>query len=592
MLTFGTVVRRSRGWLPLIAATALAGTLSTLALPAVLGRAVDAVIAGADSGPWVLRAAALIGVGVLVDLIDAFAAGACVAGTTAWLRDRLVRHVLALGTRRAPGLDTGDLVSRVSGNAPDAAQAGPGIVVAATALIPPVGSLVLLAVIDPWLAVAFLVGVGLVALVLTGFTRRTGRLLSRYQQIQGTLAARLAESLTGARTIAAAGTLDRERHRILEPLPELHAQGRLTWHTLARAGAQAAVVGPLVLVAVLTAGGLALLDGRISAGELFAAGQYAVLGAGLGGLTGVLSRLARARAGVARLAEVLTADPCPTGSAELPPLGTGALVFRAVSVHGSASAAAPGSASASAPGSASGAGSGSGGAAGSGSDSGSGGVHGEGGPLLADVNLAIPGGATVAVVGRSGAGKSVLAGLACRLHEPDRGEVLLDGVPLHRLRRDVLRTAVGCAFERPALVGHTLGDAIGQGRGHAVTDASARATQAHDFISRLPDGYGTALAQAPLSGGEAQRLGLARAWHAERLLILDDATSSLDVVTEMRVHRALEDDPRRRTVLIVTHRVSTAARADTVIWLDAGRVRAVGPHRTLWDDPAYREVFG
>ena len=268
MLTFGSVVNRSRLWLPLIALTALAGTFSTLALPAVLGRAVDAVIGGTDSGPWLARAAGLIAVGVVVDVVDAFAGGACVADTTAWLRERLVSHVLALDTRGAQRFDPGDLVSRVSANAPDAAQAGPSVVLVGTALVPPVGSLVLLAVIDPWLAVAFLCGVGLVALVLVAFTRRTSRLLSGYQQIQGTLAARLTESLAGARTIAAAGTIDRERHRILEPLPDLHAQGLLTWRALARAGAQAGIVGPLVLVAVLAAGGLELVAGHITAGEL------------------------------------------------------------------------------------------------------------------------------------------------------------------------------------------------------------------------------------------------------------------------------------------------------------------------------------
>jgi ATP-binding cassette, subfamily B, bacterial len=170
--------------------------------------------------------------------------------------------------------------------------------------------------------------------------------------------------------------------------------------------------------------------------------------------------------------------------------------------------------------------------------------------------------------------------------------VLLDGVPLPDLTHDALRAAVGCAFERPVLVGATLGDAIGLGRGPERVASAARATQAHHFISRLPDGYATPLPQAPMSGGEAQRLGLARAWSAERLLVLDDATSSLDVVTEMLIHRALENDHGRRTRLMVTHRAATAARADTVIWLDDGRLRAMGPHCALWDDPAYREVFG
>jgi ATP-binding cassette subfamily B protein len=215
-----------------------------------------------------------------------------------------------------------------------------------------------------------------------------------------------------------------------------------------------------------------------------------------------------------------------------------------------------------------------------------------GGALLLDaVDLVIPGGASVAVVGPSGAGKSVLAALAARLRDPDRGEVLLDGVPLTDLSHAALRAAVGCAFERPVLVGATIADAIGHRLDRERMQAAARATHAHEFISRLPRSYGTPLAAAPLSGGEAQRLGLARAWHAGRLLVLDDATSSLDMVTEMQIGRTLTDDNGGRTRLIITHRAATAARADLVVWLRAGRVVAVEPHARLWRQPAYREIF-
>jgi ATP-binding cassette subfamily B protein len=92
-----------------------------------------------------------------------------------------------------------------------------------------------------------------------------------------------------------------------------------------------------------------------------------------------------------------------------------------------------------------------------------------------------------------------------------------------------------------------------------------------------------------MSGGERQRLGLARAWHAERLLVLDDATSSVDMVTEMQIGRTLTEGDRTR--LLVTHRRATAARADLVVWLDEGRIRAIGPHDSLWADAEYREVF-
>jgi ATP-binding cassette subfamily B protein len=546
--TVGAVARRG-GWrLPALGAATLAGSLGSLALPAVLGGAVDALVLGGDATRWLVLAAGLIAGMLCCDLVEAYTETYCVADTAAWLRNRLVRQVLAVGPQPAGRFDTGDLVSRVSSHAVDAARAGTSTVTVVASALPPAGCLVLLAVIDLWVAAAFLAGVGLVSLVLRAFTRRTAAVATGYQRAQGRLAARLAESMAGARTIAAAGTLVPERRRVLAPLPDLRDHGVQTWRVLSRTTAQAAVVGPVVLVAVLAVGGLALVDGRISPGELFAASRYAVLGAGLGALTGVLGELGRARAGVRRAAEVLDTPPMTYGDRPLP-AGPGRLELRAVTVQ-------------------------------------------DGDAVLLDrVDLALPGGSAVAVVGRSGAGKSVLAALAARLREPDRGQVLLDGVPLPELRHDALRAAVGCAFERPVLVGDTIADAIGFGRDAGPVRAAARATHADAFISRLPRGYQTPLAGAPMSGGEAQRVGLARAWHAERLLVLDDATSSLDMVTEMQISRTLTGDHGRRTRLIVTHRAATAARADLVVWLAAGQVRRVGPHRELWAEPGYRELF-
>jgi ATP-binding cassette subfamily B protein len=548
--TFGGLLRHGRGWLPLVGASALLGSLTVLALPTVLGRAVDAVAADGRPGQWLLVAGGLIALGIVCEITEVIAGTACAAGTTAWLRHRMVRQVLTSGATGARRFGTGDLVSRVSSSATDAARAGPAAVTAATAVVPPVGSLVLLVVLDPWLGAAFLGGVLLVVAVLWVFARRTAEISLAYQETQGRIAATLTEALAGLRTIAAAGTAGREEQRVLRLLPALHAHGLRTWQVLARSGAQAAIVGPLVLVAVLAVGGLQLVNGRITPGDYFAAAQYAVIGAGLGSLTGVLGQLARARAGITRAAEVTGLDAFEYGALSLPD-GPGRLVFDEVTVRA--------------------------------------GDH----LLLDRVRLDLPGGATIAVVGPSGAGKSVLAAVAARLSDPDSGQVLLDGVPLTALSHEALRAAVNCAFERPALVGTTVGEAICVGSVQpAQLLAAARATHAHDFVSRMPQGYDTPLARAPLSGGEAQRLGLARAWSAERLLILDDATSSLDTATELQISATLMGDRRRRTRLIVTHRASTAARADLVVWLNDGRVRAVGPHEALWLDARYREAFG
>jgi ATP-binding cassette subfamily B protein len=215
---------------------------------------------------------------------------------------------------------------------------------------------------------------------------------------------------------------------------------------------------------------------------------------------------------------------------------------------------------------------------------------------LKEVDLAVSGGKAVAVVGRSGSGKSLLAALAGRLADPDAGEILLDGVPLAGLRKDVLRREVAYAFARPVLFGETVADAVGFGSvrcSRRLIELAAETACADPFIRRLPEGYDTALGDAPMSGGEAQRIGLARAFaRPSRLLILDDATSSLDTATELQVSEAVLGRFSDRTRLIVAHRAATAAEADLVIWLEDGRVRGCGTHHVLWLDRDYRAVFG
>jgi ATP-binding cassette subfamily B protein len=207
----------------------------------------------------------------------------------------------------------------------------------------------------------------------------------------------------------------------------------------------------------------------------------------------------------------------------------------------------------------------------------------------------VPAGALVAVVGRSGSGKSLLAALVGRLVDPDEGDVLLDGVPLREIDRGELRRAVGYGFARPALFGETVADAIAFGVDAPPAEQleeAARAARADGFIRLLPDGYATPLAQAPMSGGETQRVGLARTFaHAGRVVVLDDVAASLDTVTEHHISGVLTGALGDRTRLVVAHRASTVAQMDAVIWLDRGGVRAMAPHRELWQNPEYRGLF-
>ncbi|MFD4142108.1 ABC transporter ATP-binding protein [Streptomyces sp. NPDC058572] len=538
-------------------AVAVSGVVSAgaaIALPAVLGRTLDLVLDGSPhAGTWLVLCAALIAVDLLCDTSSALLTGTVTARSAAWMRRRALRHVLAAGPRGAARFTPGDLVTRLTGNVAEAAAAPATVAAAAPALVLPLGGLVALLLIDPWTAVAFLAGAPVLVLLLRAFTRDTSTAVARYQRVQGEIATRLVEALGGARTVAAAGTQERERSRVLAPLPELGLRGRQVWQVYGTAVARGAVLLPLLETTVLAVGGLRLAAGELSVGELLAVVRYAALAAGIGGVVGQLAALVRGRAAARRIADVRTTPAMAYGKRKPPADGPGRLEFRQVTV-----------------------------------------VR-EGRPVLRDVDLVVPGGATLAVVGRSGAGKTVLAELAGRLADPDGGTVLLDGIPLPQLERPALRREVGYAFERPALFGATVGEALAFGPyepARAEVAQAARAAGADAFIRRLPDGYATPLRGAPLSGGEAQRLGLARAFaHAGRLLVLDDATSSLDSVTERQVVRALLHDIRPGTRLVIAHRASSAARADLVAWLDGGRIRAVGPHAALWALPEYRAVF-
>lgn len=545
-------VRCGGGWtcLLLVASLILAGAETVF--PAVLGRTVDAVLGGHDSMPWLVGSGLLVGLLIVSDALNDLASGTSTARATAWLRRSVLDHVLALGPRSGRRFGVGDLAARMVGNAADAGRVGTVLGWAITALVPALGGIVALALIDPRLCLTFLVGAPVLLILVRSNVRDASELADRYLRVQGSIATRLVDALAGARTIAAARTTARERQRILAPLPALHGAGMGMWRLHSRIAAQEALLVPLLKVAVLAVAGVELGRGRISPGEVLAAAQYVGLAAGLSSVVNSVSRFARARAAAGRTAEVL-AEPAAEYGTERLPEGGGRVEFRSVTVGN------------------------------------------RGMPVLRNLDLVVPAGALVAVVGRSGSGKSMLAALVGRLLDPDEGEVLLDGVPLTQLDRRDLRRAVGYGFERPALLGDTLSDVIALGEhipARPELAAAARAARADDFIRRMPQGYRTKLVDARMSGGEVQRIGLARAFaHAGRVLVLDDVAASLDTVTEHHIRRVLTSALADRTRLVVAHRASTAAHADLVVWLADGRVRRVAPHHDLWSEPAYRDVF-
>ena len=317
------VARFGGGWTWLLAAAAALGIGAELLLPAMLGRALDAVTGAGGTVGWLLMAAGLVVVVAGAETLGDLAEGYGTARATARLRRILSRHTLALDPRAAGRFSSGDLVSRLASQVTDAGGAGAAVVALATTALPSAGSVVALAIIDPWLGLTFVAGLVLLAGLLRAFVTDASDAVTGYQQAQGALAARLVETLTGARTVAAAGTAEKEITRVLTPLPELRRHGARTWTALARASGRGAVVAPLLQLAIVAVGGAGLATGRLTPGELFAALQYAALGAGLGGVVSVLSRLARARAGCRRAGEVLATPVRRYGGDELPIFRTG-----------------------------------------------------------------------------------------------------------------------------------------------------------------------------------------------------------------------------------------------------------------------------
>jgi ABC-type multidrug transport system fused ATPase/permease subunit len=207
--------------------------------------------------------------------------------------------------------------------------------------------------------------------------------------------------------------------------------------------------------------------------------------------------------------------------------------------------------------------------------------------VLPEFDLHIPAGQTVALVGATGAGKSTIAKLISRFYDPVAGSVRLDGVDLRQIAETDLREAIVMVTQDGFLFAGSVADNIAFGRpGGTAADveAAARAVGAHDFIERLPDGYGTDVRKrgGRLSAGQRQLVAFARAFLADpAVLILDEATSSLDVPTERAVQRALRTVLHDRTALIIAHRLSTVEIADRVLVLDDGRIIEDGPPESL-----------
>ena len=219
-------------------------------------------------------------------------------------------------------------------------------------------------------------------------------------------------------------------------------------------------------------------------------------------------------------------------------------------------------------------------------------------PVLEDIDLAVPAGRTIALIGHTGSGKTTLTSLVPRFYDATEGRVLVDGTDVRDVTLHSLRRAIGVIPQDPFLFSATVRENITFGAPDLPDDEVeriARLAQAHEFVERLPDGYDTVIGERgiTLSGGQRQRLAIARAIAVDpRILILDDATASVDASTEAKIRLGLREAMRGRTTLIIAHRLSTISLADEIVVLDAGRIVARGTHEELLGQShVYRDIY-
>ena len=224
--------------------------------------------------------------------------------------------------------------------------------------------------------------------------------------------------------------------------------------------------------------------------------------------------------------------------------------------------------------------------------------YGDRDPILRDISVHVPDGGSLAIVGRSGSGKSTLANLLPRFYDPTAGAIRVDGHDLRDVRLQDLRSRIGMVMQETFLFNMTVADNLRFGRKNATheeLEAAARMAAAHDFIAELPRGYDTLIGDrgVRLSGGQRQRIAIARALLVRpAILVLDEATSSVDTRTDRAIQRALEQLMQERTTIVIAHRLSTIRRVDQIIVVDGGRIVAHGSHEDLLESSDdYRAIY-
>ncbi len=544
-------------------AGALLWMVFVLAIPYIIKIIIDEAIVGGDLDRLVPLVAVLVGAG----FAQAVGIGArryygfrLSYRAEADLRNRMFVHMQRLGFAFHDQTPTGQLMARASSDLSQVRLVFAMLPITVANLGMLVAVVAVLVWIDPVLGAVSALMIPVLFVAVDAYAKRVITLSFDVQQRLADLSEVVEQAVAGIQVVKAYGQEAQEQER-------LDRSARRIFDRSVSLARRSAVFGPLFelipslgTVAVLWIGGVRVVSGAITIGDFVAFTQYLALLVLPIRLTGwFFANLPRAAAAASRVDDLLGTAQTPADPVDPSPLapGPGKVSFDDVAF-----------------------------------------TYPDGRPVVAGIDLTIDGGTSVALVGSTGAGKTTLAHFIPRFLDPTSGAVRIDGIDVRHIRLDELRSEVAVVFQDTFLFSSSVRDNIALGAPDASDEqvrAAARLARAHEFICQLPDGYDTVVGERghSLSGGQRQRVALARAVLRDpRILILDDATSSVDAIVESEIQEALRQVMAGRTTVIVAHRTSTLALVDQVVLLDDGGIVAVDTHRRLLESvPRYGEIL-
>jgi ABC-type multidrug transport system fused ATPase/permease subunit len=571
----------------------------TVALPTLAGHAVQAIQDGANAAQHHEAAARAhdrhtllaLALAILAVVLARWGfmywrrlvAGRMSLGVEYDLRERLYGHLQSLELSFFDHQQTGQLMSRGTVDL----QAvrfflGYGLVFILQSILTIVLAGIVMIATNPALGAIALAPVPFVVAISYRYGRRARPAIQEVQQRIGELTADAEENISGVRVVKAFAREPRQLQRFRRSAGRVFDQAMVTTRLEAAYNPVIGFLPQLGLAAVLLLGGEKVIHAHLTLGQFTAFYLYLnMLISPMRSLGVTLNLAQRATASGARIFQVLDREPRLTSPPDAPalPAGSGHVQLQGVTLryedpgdelgageHKRAAAAAHGATT-------------------------------RARAVLHDIDLDVPAGQTVALVGATGSGKTSLVALISRLYDPAAGRVLLDGADVRTVDLRALRNAVAVVSDDPFLFSASVAENIAYANpeaGIAEVEAAARRAQAHDFVTRLPEGYETQIGERglTLSGGQRQRIAIARALLADpRVLVLDDATSSVDASTEQSIKLALAEAMEGRTTFVIAHRLSTIALADEIIVLEGGQIVAQGDHEELLEESElYREI--